>query len=287
MPRANQTTEIRSRNEAPLTVIRASRGWRFLDLDELWRYRELLFLLAWRDITVRYRQTVVGAAWAIIQPFFTMVVFSLFFGRLAKIPSEGVPYPIFSYTGLLPWTFFANGMNNVCNSLVGSGALVSKIYFPRLLIPMSAIMASAVDFALAFAVLVGMMLFYQIHLTWNVLFLLPFLLLALVAALGMGLWLAALNVEYRDVRYVVPFLTQLWMYATPVIYPSSLLHGPWRILLGLNPMTGVVEGFRWALLGTGSLPGVMFGAAVAAAAILLGTGILYFRRVERTCADVM
>lgn len=274
-------------SEPPTVVVRPTRGWRFLDLQELSRYRELFYFLAWRDLKVRYKQTVIGAAWAIIQPFFTMVVFSLFFGRLAKIPSEGVPYPIFSYTGLLPWTFFANGMTNASNSLIGSPGLISKTYFPRLLIPLAAIMTSAVDFALAFAVLIGMMLFYRIHPTWNALLLVPFLLLAFLSALGTGLWLSALNVEYRDVRYVVPFLTQLWMYATPVIYPSSLLHGPWKILLGLNPMTGVVEGFRWALLGTGNLPGGMFGIAVAAAVVLLGTGILYFRRMERTFADVI
>lgn len=271
----------------PTVVVRPTRGWRFLDLEELSRYRELFYFLAWRDLKVRYKQTVIGATWAIIQPFFTMVVFSLFFGRLAKIPSEGVPYPIFSYVGLLPWTFFANGMSNASNSLIGSAGLISKIYFPRLLIPLAAIVTSAVDFALAFAVLIGMMLFYRIPPTWNALLLVPFLLLAFLTALGMGLWLSALNVEYRDVRYVVPFLTQLWMYATPVIYPSSLLHGPWKILLGLNPMTGVVEGFRWALLGTGNLPGGMFGIAVAAAVVLLGTGILYFRHMERTFADVI
>ncbi len=274
-------------SEPPTVVVRPTRGWRFLDLEELSRYRELFYFLAWRDLKVRYKQTVIGAAWAIIQPFFTMVVFSLFFGRLAKIPSEGVPYPIFSYTGLLPWTFFANGMTNASNSLVGSAGLISKIYFPRLLVPLAAIVTSAVDFALAFAVLIGMMLFYRIPPTWNALLLVPFLLLAFLTALGMGLWLSALNVEYRDVRHIVPFLTQLWMYATPVIYPSSLLHGPWKLLLGLNPMTGVVEGFRWALLGTGSLPGSMFGIAVVAAVVLLGTGILYFRRMERTFADVI
>jgi lipopolysaccharide transport system permease protein len=287
MPLGKTGSKTLNGREAPVTVIRASRGWRFLDFKELARCRELLYFFAWRDIKVRYKQTVIGAAWAIIQPFFTMVVFSLFFGQLAKIPSEGVPYPIFSYTGLLPWTFFANGMANASNSLINSAGLISKIYFPRLLIPLAAIVTSAVDFALAFAVLIGMMVFYHIHLTWSAFLLVPFLLLAFLIALGMGLWMSALSVEYRDVRYVVPFLTQLWMYATPVIYPSSLLHGPWKILLGLNPMTGVVEGFRWALLGTGNLPGGMFGVAVATAVVLLGTGILYFRRMERTFADVI
>jgi len=270
-----------------VTFIRPSKGWRFLNLGELWRYRELLYFLVWRDLKVRYKQTVIGAAWAIIQPFFTMVVFSLFFGRLANIPSEGVPYPIFSYTGLLPWTFFANGMTQASNSLVGNANLISKVYFPRLLVPLSAVFTGVVDFALAFLVLIGMMFYYHVSPTWSALWLLPFLLLAFVTALGTALWLSALNVEYRDVRYVIPFLTQLWLFATPVIYPSSLLHGPWKILLGLNPMSGVVEGFRWALLRSGSAPGGMFGVSVLAAFLLLASGAFYFRRMERTFADVI
>ena len=286
MRRDVQTT-TQSPNTSMVTVIRPSKGWRFLDLKELWRYRELLYFLVWRDLKVRYKQTLIGGAWAIIQPFFTMVVFSLFFGRLANIPSDGVPYPIFSYTGLLPWTFFANGMNQASNSLVGNANLVSKVYFPRLLIPLSAVFTGVVDFALAFIVLIGMMLYYGIYPTWSALLLLPFLLLALVTSLATAVWLSALGVEYRDVRYVVPFLTQLWLFATPVIYPSSLLHGPWKILLGLNPMSGVVEGFRWALLRSGNPPGGMFGVSVLAAFLLLVSGAFYFRRMERTFADVI
>jgi len=267
--------------------IRPSRGWRFINLRELWEYRELLYFLVWRDIKVRYKQTSIGAAWAIIQPFFTMVVFSLFFGQLAKIPSEGVPYPIFSYTALLPWTFFANGMNQASNSVVGGASLISKVYFPRFLIPLSAVLTGAVDFALAFVVLIGMMLYFRIYPTWNALWLFPFLLLAFVTALGVSLWFSALNVQYRDIRYVLPFLTSLWMYATPVIYPSSLLHGVWRVLLGLNPMSGVVDGFRWALLGVGQGPRGMFGVSVVAALVVLLGGALYFRRMEKTFADVI
>jgi len=283
--RRNLPSEVQ--NDVPFIEIRPSHSWRFINRRELWRYRELLYFLTWRDIKVRYKQTVIGAAWAVIQPFFTMVVFSLFFGQLAKIPSEGVPYPIFCYAALLPWTFFANGMSNVSGSVLGGAGLVSKVYFPRLLIPLSAVLTSAVDFLPSFVVLIGMMLYYGVHPTWNVFFILPFLLLALVTALGMGLWLSALNVLYRDVRYVVAFLTTLWMYATPVIYPSSLLHGTWRTLLGLNPMSGVVEGFRWALLGTGHAPGGMFVASIAASCLLFGSGVLFFRRMERIFVDVI
>jgi lipopolysaccharide transport system permease protein len=267
--------------------IRPSQGWRSLGLRELWAYRDLLYFLIWRDVKVRYKQTAIGAAWAIIQPFFTMVVFSLFFGQLAKIPSEGVPYPIFSYAGLLPWTFFATGLAQASNSLIGGANLVSKVYFPRLLIPISAAVTGVVDFALAFIVLIGMMLYYGIHPTLAILWIVPLFLLALVTALGVGLWLAALNVQYRDVRYVVPFLIQLWMYATPVIYPSSLLHGVWRTLIGLNPMSGVVDGFRWALLGVGEAPGEMLGVSVITSLAILLTGALYFRRMERAFADVI
>jgi lipopolysaccharide transport system permease protein len=275
------------RADERLLVIAPSHGWRFLSLAELWRHRELLYFLTWRDVKVRYKQTVIGAAWAILQPLLTMVVFSLFFGRLAGIPSEGIPYPIFSYCGLLPWTLFAQGMNQASASLVNSAGLVTKVYFPRLIIPLSAILVGVVDFALAFLVLVGLMVYYGIYPGANLVWLPAFLLLALVTSLGAGLWLSALNVQYRDVRYTVPFLTQIWMFATPVIYPSTLLHGPWRILLGLNPMTAVVEGSRWALLRVGSPPTGMFGASFLAALVLLVSGAFYFRRVERVFADVV
>ena len=271
----------------PRIVIEPSRGWFALRLNELWQYRELLYFLAWRDIKVRYKQTVLGAAWAIIQPFFTMVVFTLFFGKLAKIPSEGVPYPIFSYAGLLPWTFFAQAMNQSSDSLVGNAHLITKVYFPRLVIPLSAALTPLVDFCIAFIVLVGMMFFYQIFPTSTLIWLPVFLLLAFATSLGVGLWLSALNVQYRDVRYTVPFLTQLWLFATPVIYPSSAVHGPWRVILGLNPMTGVVEGFRWALLGIGAAPGAMIYTSMGIALLLVFTGMIYFKRMERTFADIV
>jgi len=271
----------------PTIVIKPSRGWHLPSAREIWQYRELLYFLVWRDIKVRYKQTVLGAAWAVLQPFLTMVVFSLFFGRLAGIPSDGLPYPVFSYAGLLPWTFFSQAMNQAGNSLASSAHLITKVYFPRAIIPLAAVLAPLVDFAIAFVVLIGMMLYYGIVPTVAALWLPVFLLLALMTSLAVGLWLAALNAQYRDIRYVVPFLTQLWMFATPVIYPSTLLTGVWRILLGLNPMTSVVEGFRWTLLGMGEPPGRMVWASVGMVAVLLITGAVYFRRTERTLADVV
>jgi lipopolysaccharide transport system permease protein len=271
----------------PVIRIKPSHGWVSLKLQELWEYRELLYFLTWRDIKVRYKQTVLGAAWAIIQPFMTMVVFSLFFGRLAHIPSDGVPYPIFSYAALVPWTFFANGLNQSSNSLVSSANLIKKVYFPRLTIPIATVLSGAVDFVLAFVVLLGMMLYYGMVPTINALWLLPLLLLALVTSLGVGLWLSAMNVQFRDVRYVVPFLTQFWMFATPIAYPSSLLSEPWRTLYGLNPMVGVVEGFRWALLGTNTAPGLIILVSSLVALTVLVSGALYFRRMEKTFADVV
>jgi lipopolysaccharide transport system permease protein len=271
----------------PIAVIEPSRGWVSLQLCELWEYRELLYFLIWRDIKVRYKQTVLGAAWAVIQPFFTMVVFSIFFGRLAKMPSEGVPYPIFSYAALLPWTFFANGVNQSANSLVGSARLLSKIYFPRLVIPLSSVLSGVIDFAIAFVVLLGMMLYYGLWPTTAAVWLPLFLLLALITALGVGLWLSAMNVQYRDIRYAVPFLMQVWLFATPVAYPGSLLSEPWRTLYGLNPMVGVVEGFRWAMLGTGAAPGLMVAVSAVIAVAILAGGALYFRRMEKTFADLV
>ena len=272
---------------APLTMIRPSKGWSPLDLKELWRYRELVYFLTWRDVKVRYKQTVLGASWAVIQPVFTMVVFSLFFGRLAGVPSDGLPYPIFSYAALVPWTFFSNGVTQSANSMVSNQNLVRRVYFPRLAIPLASVLAGLVDFAIAFLVLVGMMIYYGTALTSQVVWILPLLLLALVTALGVGLWLSSLNVQYRDVRYVTPFLTQAWLFITPIAYPSSLLAEPWRTLYGLNPMAGVVEGFRWALLGTETEPGSMLlVSSLAALAILIG-GAFYFRRMERTFTDVI
>jgi lipopolysaccharide transport system permease protein len=267
--------------------IAPSRGWVSLGLRELWEYRELLYFLVWRDIKVRYKQTALGAAWAVIQPFFTMVLFSLFFGRLAGMKSDGVAYPMFAYAALVPWSFFAHGLSESANSLVGSGHLIKKIYFPRLAIPIATVLAGIIDFAIAFAVLLAMMLYYGIRPTSSAVWLPLFLLLALVSSLGVGLWLSALNVQFRDVRYMVPFITQFWLFATPIAYPSSLLAQPWRTLYGLNPMVGVVEGFRWALLGTNTAPGPMIVvSALAALAILIG-GALYFRRMEKTFADIV
>jgi lipopolysaccharide transport system permease protein len=253
----------------------------------LWEYRELLYFLTWRDIKVRYKQTVLGAAWAIIQPFFTMIVFSLFFGQLAKIPSDGIPYPIFSYAALVPWTFFAHGLHQSSNSLVSSANLIKKVYFPRLAIPVSMVCSGVVDFVLAFLVLLGMMLYYGRVPTIHVLWLPLLLLLALVTSLGAGLWLSAMNVQFRDVRYTLPFLTQFWLFATPIAYPSSLLSEPWYTLYGLNPMVGVVEGFRWALLGVDTTPGPMLLASSLAALGLLVSGAYYFRRMEKIFADVV
>ena len=270
-----------------LCRIQPSTGWVNLRLRELWEYRELLYFLTWRDIKVRYKQTVLGAAWAIIQPFFTMVVFSLFFGNLAKMPSDGIPYPIFAYAALVPWTFFSNGLVQSSNSLVGSSNLLKKVYFPRLVIPTSSVLSGVVDFFLAFLVLIGMMLFYGILPTGNIIWL-PFLLvLAFMTSLGVGLWFSAMNVQFRDVRYTVPFVAQFWLFATPIAYPSSLLSEPWRTLYALNPMVGVVEGFRWALLGTNTAPGPIIAASFTAALIILVGGAFYFRRMERTFADVV
>lgn len=275
-------------SNSPLVTIQPSRGWVPLKISELWEYRELLFFLTWRDIQVRYKQTALGAAWAIIQPFLTMVVFSLFFGRLAGVPSDGIPYPIFSYAALLPWTFFADGLTKSSNSLVNSANLIRKIYFPRLVVPISSVVSGLPDFLLAFLVLIGMMLYYGIFPSLASLLWLPFfLLMAFVISLGVGMWLSALNAEYRDIRYIVPFLTQFWMFATPVAYPASLLSEPWRTVYGLNPMVGVVEGFRWALLGSGNPPGLMTLVSSVVAILILVSGMYYFRRMERTFADVV
>jgi lipopolysaccharide transport system permease protein len=274
--------------DAPHTLrIEPSTGWVSLRLRELWEYRELLFFLVWRDIKVRYKQTALGAAWAIIQPFFTMIVFSLFFGKLAKVPSDGIPYPVFSYAALVPWTFFANGLSESSNSLVSSSNLIKKIYFPRLTIPIATVLAGAVDFVIAFAVLIVMMLYYGITPTVNTLWLPLFVLLAFISSLGTGLWLSAMNVKFRDVRYVVPFIVQFWMFATPIAYPSSLLSEPWRTIYGLNPMVGVVEGFRWALLGTETRPHGVVALSAAAALLILVGGAFYFRRMEKMFADVV
>ena len=271
----------------PVTIIRPVHGWSPVNLGELWEYRDLLRLLAWRDIKVRYRQTALGAAWAILQPLLTMAVFSLFFGRLAKVPSDGLPYPIFAFAALVPWGFFSTSLTQASSSLVGSANLIKKVYFPRLVVPMSCTASALVDMCVAFVVLLGFMLWYRIVPTVNVIWLPAFVALALVTSLGAGLWLSALNVRYRDVRYTVAFLVQFWLFATPIAYPSSLLNEPWRTVYGLNPMVGVVEGFRWALLGTKTAPGAMVAVSALAALALLVTGAFYFRRMEATFADVV
>jgi lipopolysaccharide transport system permease protein len=273
--------------EPPVTVIQPPRRWVPIELGALWRYRELLYFLVWRDIKVRYKQTALGAAWAVIQPFFTMVVFSLFFGRLARVPSDGAPYPIFSFAALVPWGFFANGLTQSANSIVANRDLITKVYFPRLAIPTATVLAGLVDFAIAFAVLLLMMAYYGFAPTANVVWILPLLLLALVSALGVGLWLSALTVRYRDVRHALPFLVQAWLFITPIAYPSSLLDEPWRTVYGLNPMAGVVEGFRWALLGTDSAPPAMVLTSAVVALAILVSGAFYFRRVEARFADVV
>jgi len=282
-----QTPERESDRGRPTLLIRPSRGWAALDLADLWQYRELIYFLTWRDIKVRYKQTALGGAWAILQPFLTMVVFSVFFGRLAGIPSDGLPYPIFAYCALLPWQLFAHALTESSNSLVANERLITKVYFPRLVIPISTILAGLLDFLIAFVVLIGMMMYYGIAPTAAVWTLPLFLLLAAGAALGVGLWLSALNVQYRDVRYVIPFLTQFWLFATPIAYPSSLIPGPWRAFYGLNPMAGVVEGFRWALLGTGNPPSGLLLVSALATLIVLLSGLYYFRRMERTFADTV
>lgn len=277
----------------PVTVIEPSRGWVAPRLDELWEHRELLYFFVWRDVKVRYKQTALGAAWAVLQPLLTMLIFTIFFGRMAGIGSEGLPYPIFSYAGLLPWTFFSQGLGQASNSLVGSASLLKKVYFPRLIVPLSSVLGGIVDFAVAFVVLIGMMFWYGVKPGPGVLLLPLLLLLAAASALGAGLFLSAVNVEFRDVRYVMPFFIQLLLFVTPVIYPASKVTekleelGLPGWLYGLNPMAGVIQGFRWALLGSGMPPGPLLAVGTAVTVVLLVGGLLYFRRMERTFADIV
>jgi lipopolysaccharide transport system permease protein len=274
-------------SDFPVVVIEPSRGWANVNLRELLQYRELVFFLVWRDVKVRYKQTVLGALWAILQPVITMLVFSLFFGRLAKMPSDGVPYPIFSYAALVPWTLFATGLTQSSNSLVNGANLLRKVYFPRLVMPIASVLAGVVDFGLAFLVLLSMMLLYGFVPTRAIVLIPGLVLLAITTSLGAGLWLAAFNVRFRDVRYIIPFLVEIWLLATPIAYPSSLLAESWRRLYALNPMVGVVEGFRWALLGTATRPGPMILVSSAASVLLLLSGVFVFRRMERNLADVV
>jgi lipopolysaccharide transport system permease protein len=268
-------------------VIQPGGGLFHLELKAIWQYRELLYFLTWRDVKVRYKQTAIGAGWAIFQPLITMLIFTVIFGTFANIPSDGLPYPIFAFAALLPWSYFAQAIGRSGVSLVGSANLIRKVYFPRLIIPLSAAVAPLVDFAVAFVILLAMMAWFGIAPTWGVLAMPLFLLLALATAVAVGLWLSALDVRYRDVGYTIPFVIQIWMYASPVAYPVSLMPESWRVLYSLNPMVGVIEGFRWALLGQGTLDfGVIAASTIMVMALLFG-GIVYFRQMERTFADVV
>lgn len=271
----------------PVIRIDARRGWLALDLPELWAYRELLYFFVWRDIKIRYKQTVIGAAWAVLQPVMTMIVFSLFFGKLAKIPSQGLPYPIFYYCALLPWMYFSTAMQAATNVVVEQQRVITKVYFPRVVLPISSVLSGLLDFAVSFLVFIVMMIYYRISPTPAVVWLPAFTLLAVLTALGVGLWLSALNALYRDVRYVLPFLVQFWMFASPVAYPSSLVPAKWHWLYGLNPMAGVIEGFRWALTGHGQPPGALLAASAAAVVVLVVGGLIYYHAVEGKIADVV
>ena len=272
--------------EEPLVVIEPNRNWSTLDLQDLWAFRELLYFLTWRDVKVRYKQTGLGVAWAIIQPLFTMLVFTLFFGRLAGVPSDNVPYPVFVYAGLLAWTFFANAITNSGNSLVGSAHLITKVYFPRMIIPGAAVAAGLVDFAIALIILAVLMIYYGVTVTWSILMFPVVVLLTTLLALGTGMWLSALNVKYRDVRFALPFLVQLWMFVSPVIYPASFLPEKNHWLLWLNPMTGIIEGYRSTLFGR-RFDWMALGCSTAITFILLIYSSYYFRRMEKSFADVV
>jgi len=283
----NLTDKSRSANfKSPVKIIRPLDGWMPIDLKELWEYRELVYTFAMRDIKVRYKQTALGAAWAVIQPFMMMVVFTIFFGNLAKIPSEGIPYPLFSYAALLPWTLFSEGITRSTNSMITNANIMTKVYFPRLVMPISGILSPLIDFMIAFIILIAMMLYYGFVPTINIVWLPVFVLLALMTSLGVGLWLSAFNVQYRDFQYTLPFLIQLWLFASPVVYPSSLLPEPYQWVYGLNPMAGVIEGFRWALLGTNP-PSTMIAFSFVIVMVLLISGAYYFKRMEKTYADVV
>ncbi len=285
-PLVESDEESYSGSETPVRI-RPSAGWRALDLRELWRYRELVYFLAWRDVKVRYKQTVLGAAWALLQPLLAMAIFTLFFGRLANLPSDGKAYPLFAYIGLLPWTYFANAASNSSRSLVANTNLISKVYFPRLAVPIANVLSGLVDLSLGMLLLVGLLAIFGEVPGPQVLVLPLLIVLAVLAAVGVGVWLSALDVQYRDVRYAVPFLIQMWMFATPVIYPTSLVPEPYRVVYGLNPLVGVVEGFRWALLGQPAVPLLALVQSAVIVLLVLVSGLLYFRRMEARFADVI
>jgi len=273
-------------NPPVLRISPPSRWWD-LQLGELWDYRELLFFFVWRDIKVRYKQTLIGAAWAVLQPFLTMLIFSLFFGRLAHISSEGLPYPIFYYSALLPWMYFAAALQNATNTIVENQRVITKVYFPRLILPLSSVLSGLVDFGISFLMFIAIMIYYRVHPTYAMLLFPIFLLLAVLTAFGVGLWLSSLNAIYRDVRYVVPFLIQFWLFASPVAYPTSLVPMKWRWLYGLNPMAGVIEGFRWSLAGHGNPPGRLVLISAGVVVVVLLSGVAYFQKMESTIADVV
>lgn len=274
-------------NQYPIIYLQPSKGWMSVNFKELWRYRELIFFLTWRDIKVRYKQAVLGIAWAILQPFLTMVIFTVIFGTLLNTPSQDLPYPLFSLSALLPWQLFASALQRSSVSLVGNANLITKIYFPRLAIPLSSVFAALVDFSISFFVLLGVMFYYRFWPGWTILWLPPIVLLALLTALSVGLWLSALNVQYRDIQHMVPFIIQVWMYASPIVYPiETIPPGFWRWIYGLNPMVGVIQGFRWALLG-GNPPDVTMLISIGVVLLLLVSGLYYFRRMEKTFADIV
>ena len=271
-----------------LTMIKPSRGWVALNLKDLWKYRELVYFLIWRDIKVRYKQAALGVAWAIIQPLLTMVIFSVVFGKFGKLPTDNsIPYPLFTFAALLPWQLFASALQRAGTSLVGSANLITKIYFPRLIIPISAVVGGIADFAISFLILIGLMLYYRVYPTWNVLWIIPFTLLTFITALAVGLWLSAMNVRYRDVQQMIPFLIQAWMFASPVAYSAKLITDrTWQLIYGLNPLAGIIQGFRWAMLG-GTPPGELMWISASVMVILLISGLYYFRRMEKTFADTV
>jgi len=281
------TAETRLGPIPPVLRITPPARWWEIPFNELWEHRELLYFFVWRDIKIRYKQTAIGAAWAILQPLLTMIVFTLFFGRLAHIPSEGLPYPIFYYSALLPWMYFAASLQNATNTIVENQRVITKVYFPRLALPLSSVLSGLVDFGVSFLMFVAMMIYFGLRPSAAILWLPAFLLLALLTALGVGLWLSALNAIYRDVRYVVPFLVQFWMFASPVAYPSSLVPERWRWVYGLNPMAGVIEGFRWSLSGNGQPPGRLILVSSGVVLIVLLSGVAYFQKMETTIADVV
>jgi lipopolysaccharide transport system permease protein len=271
----------------PTVIVQPRKAFWDLELRHLWEYHELLFFLVWRDVKVRYKQTALGVAWAVLQPLLATLIFSIFFGRFAKIPSDGIPYPVFAYVGMVPWQYFANALTESSNSLVASQNLIKKVYFPRLIIPLGSVIAGLVDFTFGFIILIGMMFYYGIRPGGSI-FLFPvFLLLAVCTALAAGLWLSALNVQFRDVKHTLPFIVQFWFFMTPVVYPSSMLPAKWRLVYGLNPMAGVVEGFRFAILGKGGGPSAMLLVSAAAVLVMLFGGVLYFRKMESTFADIV